>query len=103
MKESLLILAVFALLRYACGQNAAASDLPCGEENLSCSTVDGNGDPICLNRSQLCDGTLFCPSGGDEGGMTINSLDCKFVFFNRKLRMLLDDATVLYHYALCYI
>ena len=80
MKTTLLMHVIVYLVRYVCGQNEEATLLPCGEENLSCSTVDENGNPRCLMRSQVCDGVPFCPSLGtadDEGGDTLSSLDCK--------------------------
>ena len=57
-------------------------ELPCGEDNLSCPRI-GNLSIIplqCYNRSQLCDGVMFCDGSSDEGlSTTISSLECKSI------------------------
>ena len=62
------------------GQGAIGSELPCGEDNLSCPRI-GNLSQIplqCYTREELCNGTAFCEDGSDEGrNTTIVSLECK--------------------------
>ena len=72
MKGRLAVPLVLLILQRVDSQNnVTGTSLPCGDDNLSCPVPF-----LCLNTSQLCDGTANCADGLDEGVQFAN-LDCK--------------------------
>ncbi len=73
------LLCVFAT---CAGQDPVVEDV-CEQEgfpgvNLSCEREGGLRE--CFSRDKLCDGTLFCADGSDEGQTTGTGLDCEIKY-----------------------